>query len=228
MANQPDDFKVMQCLQEILVSSDLTKLTRKEVRKQLEQRLQQNFSSAHWKTKIKQQIEDYVSKQPQVAAAAASASNHQYDANNAHVASNNNNGADYHHESIANPNKRRKLNNGTADSYLNLPSEHSHNNSNGPPAASNRKRVRLESNKSLIQKSLKDDSYYMKLPGDGAKKRCIFHKYRGRLYIGFREYYERGGEELPSKKGINLTQEQWEHVVRHIDDIQAQIQSMKR
>eukprot|EP00486_Rosalina_sp_Unknown_P011617 CAMPEP_0201592710 /NCGR_PEP_ID=MMETSP0190_2-20130828/190537_1 /ASSEMBLY_ACC=CAM_ASM_000263 /TAXON_ID=37353 /ORGANISM="Rosalina sp." /LENGTH=171 /DNA_ID=CAMNT_0048051613 /DNA_START=91 /DNA_END=607 /DNA_ORIENTATION=- len=60
--NQPDDFQVIQSLQRILESSDLTKLTRKEVRKSLEKELGGNFSSTYWKQKIKTQIEEFVRK----------------------------------------------------------------------------------------------------------------------------------------------------------------------
>eukprot|EP01083_Nonionella_stella_P240501 840685_1 len=189
-SSHPDDFQVIQSLQRILESSDLTKLTRKEVRKQLEQELGGSFSSPQWKARIKQEIEEFVRRKES--------------------------GINNHSNPLPTnqPNKRRKLNDNINDSYLS-------NNNNNIDYDTHRKKPRLQSTRQLIQKSDKDNSYFMKLPGDGAKKRCIIHKYRRRLYVGFREYYDKNGEELPSKKGINLSEEQFLFVVKHIDDINA-------
>ena len=210
----------MQSLQRILKSSDLTKLTRKEVRKQLEQELGGTFSSPHWKQKIKQQIEEFVRKReaninnhsnqmPTKQADSNRFSNNNNNNNNKSNNNNNNNNNkrkyDDHNNNNDNYNpnpKRRRIeknNNNNNNGYNN---NYNNNNNNNNDYNNNNRRPRLQSNRALIQKSLKDDSYYMKLPGDGAKKRCIIHTYRRRLYVGFREYYEKGGEELPSKKGM--------------------------
>ena len=180
---QPDDFQVMQSLKSILEHSDLTKLTRKEVRKQLEQQLGGNFSSPQWKARIKEEIEEFVRKKES--------------------------GIDTHSNALPTKsattdnfneyasNIRRKLNDGNSRNQ----SDEYTNNANNNYTDSDRRLPRLQSNRQLIQKSDSDNSYFMKLPGDGTKKRCIIHTYRRKLYVGFREYYEKGGEEKPSKKG---------------------------
>merc|ERR1712228_345834 len=200
------DFQVMQSLKKILERSDLTKLTRKEVRKQLEQQFGGSFSTPQWKERIKSEIEDFVKRKE------SGINTHSNPLPTKSASSN-----DSYNSS---PNKRRKLNNGNS-------SNHNDEYTNDDYTDSHRRRPRLQSNRQLIQKSDKDNSYFMKLPGDGAKKRCIIHTYRRKLYVGFREYYDKNGEEKPSKKGCNLTQEQWEFIVKHIDDINAQIKLMK-
>eukprot|EP01083_Nonionella_stella_P078459 214735_1 len=208
--NQPDDFEVLQSLERILESSDLTKLTRKEVRKRLEQELGGSFSSPQWKSKIKHSIEEFVARKQTVAVSQPPTKRRKLN-NNAIENGNDNHNNPNHKNTIAN--KNGQVHNGAShadDNYYD-----------------DRRKPRLQSNRRLIEKSDKDNSYFMKLPGDGAKKRCIIHKYRRRLYVGFREYYNRNGEELPSKKGINLTEEQWEFVIKHIDDINAQVKAMR-
>ena len=256
--SQPDDFQVMQCLQRILQSSDLTKLTRKEVRKQLESELGGSFSSPDWKARIKQQIEEFVRNRE---AAVNTHSNPLPTKQDNHNIHNNGKSEYFEEQQQQSSNKRRRLNNNEYEINGNNQSQNQ-NSRQTENYDGRRKRPRLQSNRQLIQKNLKDDSYYLRLPGDGAKKRCIIHTYRRKLYVGFREYYEKNGEELPSKKGmssfvyisiypiiylliacklrifesieiesiqkgINLTQEQWEFVVKHIDDINAQIKSMR-
>ena len=195
-SQQPDDFQVMQSLQRILETSDLTKLTRKEVRKSLERELGGNFSSPYWKQKIKTQIEQFVREKESVIPAqqsGSSSSSHQFDNNGSNKRGRYDDDVqndDYN----PNPKRRRKIDHN--DNGYNNHDNNGHNS--GYP---HNRRPRLQSNKQLIQKSLKDNSYYMKLPDNGgAKKRCIIHTYRRRLYVGFREYYEKDGEELPSKK----------------------------
>eukprot|EP01084_Bolivina_argentea_P299992 517169_1 len=213
---EPQDFVVVNKLKDILSNADLTRLTRKEVRKQLEEQLGASFSSAKWKTRIKQEIEDFVTNQSNVTPNTfhnqqppLPPASHSSTPQNAYQQSS----------------KRRRLNNGASastydneqndnyqpPSYQTNHGNNYNNNNNNNSYHDQRKpmRPRLQSNRQLIQKSEKDNSYFMRLPGDKTKKRCVMHKYRSKLYVGFREYYEKNGQELPSKKGINLTEEQW-------------------
>ena len=59
------------------------------------------------------------------------------------------------------------------------------------------------------------------------KKRISVHKFKGKLYVDFREFYEDNGEMKPGKKGISLTVENWEKLKGFIDDIDESIDNMK-
>lgn len=53
------------------------------------------------------------------------------------------------------------------------------------------------------------------------------HKFRGKTYIGFREYYSKGGnEELPTKKGCNFSMEQWAEIRNIMPYIEAKLKQM--
>lgn len=44
-------------------------------------------------------------------------------------------------------------------------------------------------------------------------------EFRGKTFVGIREFYEKDGKKLPGKKGISLTKEQWQKLKDKIDDI---------
>mmetsp|Transcript_6223 Transcript_6223/g.11438 ORF Transcript_6223/g.11438 Transcript_6223/m.11438 type:complete len:203 (-) Transcript_6223:168-776(-) len=46
-----------------------------------------------------------------------------------------------------------------------------------------------------------------------AKRRAQVSKYKGMLMVGIREVYTKDGKELPGKKGISLTLDQWKKLV---------------
>ncbi|TCD71203.1 hypothetical protein EIP91_011681 [Steccherinum ochraceum] len=43
----------------------------------------------------------------------------------------------------------------------------------------------------------------------GKKRRAQLSDFKGTMYLDIREYYETNGELRPGKKGISITQEQW-------------------
>jgi hypothetical protein len=54
----------------------------------------------------------------------------------------------------------------------------------------------------------------------GAKnKRVTISKFKGKLYVGIREYYEDGAKMKPGKKGISLQIEEWEALKECMKDI---------
>ena len=52
------------------------------------------------------------------------------------------------------------------------------------------------------------------------------HKFRGKTYIGFREYYEKGNQELPTKKGCNFSLEQWAYIRSVLPAVQEKLEQM--
>ncbi|KAK3764154.1 hypothetical protein RRG08_044085 [Elysia crispata] len=44
-------------------------------------------------------------------------------------------------------------------------------------------------------------------------------EFRGKTFVGIREFYEKDGKKLPGKKGISLTKDQWQRLKDNIADI---------
>jgi len=219
------DFEVQKELESILEKADLTELSRKQVRKQLAKKFGGSFSTPEWKARIKQQIEEFVQRTE------AGVNTHNYP-HATRVEKPKPNGT-----IIGPPPKRRKVDGGNDDEYF--PSSHRsqlrtagkgnvYSSNDASAYYDERRRPKLQSNKQLIQKCEHDDGYFLSLPRRGAEKRCIIHRFKGKLYVGFREYYEKNGQHLPGKKGLNLNMEQWDFVCRNMDAINAHIKSMGR
>ena len=52
------------------------------------------------------------------------------------------------------------------------------------------------------------------------KKRVSVSKWKGKILINFREFYEKDGQMLPTKKGICLTEDSWiilKSLIPHVD-----------
>lgn len=65
---------------------------------------------------------------------------------------------------------------------------------------------------------LKDDQggFYIDLT---SKKRITISEFRGKTYVGIREFYEKDGKKLPSQKGISLNIEEWKFFQEFIPKI---------
>ena len=48
-------------------------------------------------------------------------------------------------------------------------------------------------------------------------------EFRGKKLVNIREYYEKDGEQLPGRKGISLTLEQWNKLKKHMDQIDEKL-----
>ena len=53
----------------------------------------------------------------------------------------------------------------------------------------------------------------------GNNKRATINTFKNQTYVNLREYYEKDGETLATKKGITLNQSQWEEFKKIIEDI---------
>uniref|UniRef100_A0A7S2JL94 Transcriptional coactivator p15 (PC4) C-terminal domain-containing protein n=1 Tax=Cyanoptyche gloeocystis TaxID=77922 RepID=A0A7S2JL94_9EUKA len=62
----------------------------------------------------------------------------------------------------------------------------------------------------------KDGNLYWEI---GNKKRVSVRKFKGKLYIDIREFYEKDGDLLPGKKGISLQPDNWEQLKKLTEEI---------
>ncbi|KAF4308637.1 putative RNA polymerase II transcriptional protein [Botryosphaeria dothidea] len=54
-----------------------------------------------------------------------------------------------------------------------------------------------------------------------AKRRVTVSEFRGKSMVSIREYYEKDGKDLPGKKGISLTLDQYNALVELLPDVEA-------
>ncbi|KAF8379723.1 hypothetical protein HHK36_029170 [Tetracentron sinense] len=59
------------------------------------------------------------------------------------------------------------------------------------------------------------------------KRKVTIQDFRGKTLVSIREYYERDGKELPSSKGISLTNEQWAAFSKNVPAIDEAIRKME-
>eukprot|EP00825_Cyclidium_porcatum_P042529 TRINITY_DN5841_c0_g1_i2.p2 TRINITY_DN5841_c0_g1~~TRINITY_DN5841_c0_g1_i2.p2 ORF type:complete len:152 (-),score=54.72 TRINITY_DN5841_c0_g1_i2:161-616(-) len=71
---------------------------------------------------------------------------------------------------------------------------------------------------------VKDGSYQIDLVD--SRKKVQIKKFKGKTYVDFREYYEKEGEWLHTKKGCSLTVEQWNYLLKIQDDINEAVKKI--
>ncbi|CAF1702314.1 hypothetical protein HID58_052863 [Brassica napus] len=59
------------------------------------------------------------------------------------------------------------------------------------------------------------------------KRRVTIQEFRGKSLVSIREYYKKDGKELPSSKGISLTDEQWSTFKKNIPAIEDVVKKME-
>ena len=59
------------------------------------------------------------------------------------------------------------------------------------------------------------------------KKRITVHKFKGKIKVDIREFYDDQGEMKPGKRGISLSLENWQKLKGFIDDIEESIDNLK-
>ncbi|GLT47432.1 hypothetical protein SLA2020_487580 [Shorea laevis] len=59
------------------------------------------------------------------------------------------------------------------------------------------------------------------------KRKVMIQEFRGKTLVSIREYYKKDGKELPTSKGISLTEEQWSAFRKNISNIEKAIEKME-
>ncbi|CAJ1937235.1 unnamed protein product [Sphenostylis stenocarpa] len=59
------------------------------------------------------------------------------------------------------------------------------------------------------------------------KRRVTIQDFRGKTLVSIREYYKKDGKELPTSKGISLTEEQWSAFKKNLPAIEKAIKKME-
>ena len=62
--------------------------------------------------------------------------------------------------------------------------------------------------------------------GNG-RKRCTVRKYKDAILVDVREFYEKDGAQLPGKKGISLTVEQWRALVANVSALDDEVKALE-
>lgn len=64
----------------------------------------------------------------------------------------------------------------------------------------------------------------------GKSKRVTVRQWKTAVLVDIREFYQKGGEELPGKKGISLTLEQYKELRKHIMDgsLDKQVEKLEK
>ncbi|KAG7552696.1 ssDNA-binding transcriptional regulator [Arabidopsis thaliana x Arabidopsis arenosa] len=59
------------------------------------------------------------------------------------------------------------------------------------------------------------------------KRRVTIQEFKGKTLVSIREYYKKDGKELPTSKGISLTDEQWSTFKKNIPAIENAVKKME-
>lgn len=59
------------------------------------------------------------------------------------------------------------------------------------------------------------------------KRRVTIQDFRGKTLVSIREYYKKDGKELPSSKGISMTEEQWSTFKKNIPNIEKAVRKLE-
>ncbi|XP_076943623.1 RNA polymerase II transcriptional coactivator KIWI-like [Bidens hawaiensis] len=50
-------------------------------------------------------------------------------------------------------------------------------------------------------------------------RRVSVRNWQGKVYVDIREFYLKDGKQMPGKKGISLSMDQWKELRAHVDEI---------
>ncbi|XP_031280930.1 RNA polymerase II transcriptional coactivator KELP [Pistacia vera] len=59
------------------------------------------------------------------------------------------------------------------------------------------------------------------------KRRVTIQDFRGKTLVSIREYYKKDGKELPTAKGMSLTEEQWSVFKKNVPAIEKAVKKME-
>ncbi|XP_062554404.1 RNA polymerase II transcriptional coactivator [Armigeres subalbatus] len=57
-------------------------------------------------------------------------------------------------------------------------------------------------------------------------RKITVSEFKGKIYVNVREYYEKDGKTLPSKKGISLSVPQWKKLLECADEVNDKIKKL--
>ncbi|KAK4762653.1 hypothetical protein SAY86_008421 [Trapa natans] len=70
-----------------------------------------------------------------------------------------------------------------------------------------------------ILKKDSDDSDGIVVCELSKSRRVMVRNWQGKVIVDIREFYSKDGKQLPGKKGISLSMDQWKKLVDHADEI---------
>ncbi|XP_057415367.1 RNA polymerase II transcriptional coactivator KELP [Lotus japonicus] len=59
------------------------------------------------------------------------------------------------------------------------------------------------------------------------KRKVTIQDFRGKTLVSIREYYRKDGKDLPTSKGISLTEEQWSTFKKNVPAVEKAIEKME-
>ena len=59
------------------------------------------------------------------------------------------------------------------------------------------------------------------------KKKVLVKEFKNKFYVDIREFYQKDGKDLPTKKGVSMNEEVWNSLKSHISDIDAAVAKLK-
>ncbi|KAH8107867.1 transcriptional Coactivator p15-domain-containing protein [Cristinia sonorae] len=83
------------------------------------------------------------------------------------------------------------------------------NESEAPPRTAKKPRMDSDNDGDTSTSQVKTDTDGRKYLELGNKKRATLSEFKGTVFLDIREFYGQEGDEKPGKKGISITQEQW-------------------
>ncbi|CAA7402501.1 unnamed protein product [Spirodela intermedia] len=83
-----------------------------------------------------------------------------------------------------------------------------------------------ENKRSLGEREL-DDEGNLVVCRLSSKRKVTIQDFRGRTLVSIREFYDKGGKELPSNKGISLTVDQWASFRDAVPSIETAIKKLE-
>lgn len=73
------------------------------------------------------------------------------------------------------------------------------------------------------KKFVPDDSGAIEICELSRNRKVSVRMWQGKVFVDIREFYMKDGKQMPGKKGISLSVDQWEVLRNHIDEVDKEI-----
>jgi len=77
--------------------------------------------------------------------------------------------------------------------------------------------------KKTKKKFVSDDAGSIEVCEISRNRRVSVRMWQGKIFVDIREFYIKDGKQMPGKKGISLSLDQWEVLRNHIDEVDKEI-----